>query len=1451
MDAKDYQRTLETDDPRSLILPKDKDSFLMNKTCMFVLSMIRNLSFFHAFMFIINLTSYIQIFIMPIFLSFYMASQQPSDNLIIRIMAFVLRFLYLDISYEAQRIYTLYLFLICCIIWLFYCHTFFFRKGSAFLPNSIYDFLVIAGFSILNFVFPMSCCIIVIGITRLIQKSSAALLVTGVFIFVETFAARYVIYGIVYCSPVFVMGFGSTWVSTCMIPAWYIFFNCIFMETVINCPFRIVKLIIIGLMAIMSIFQAIRVIIHVEFITLFTGISMLSLYVIVSIMFIATCVGNILSVFDHSLYLILLIFIPVILITNLVISKRVDSLIYKFKQADDNQNPSLIKSFNSISFASSLCHALSLAGTNMNLFHHGMEKYPDSYRVAKTFARFIAATGRNEKKLINYILTELQKRASSYFDNVSLVIFYIIFRKSDDDGDGVHQFKIVVEDFLNNLHLFWTEVLLGRMERLASLAFNINTMFDKINSIHDQIKSQHLENNDFIEEYNKFKSSVKIEVGPKNKMMSFEYMHQVILEDSNKLFCKQQETVEYQQGNQHIHFNSGASMLQSMARTKMFIVQSLLYFIPIIFMYSMGVVYAIFTVQADFTIRKSWKIYQHLSSILNNIGAIYFLLPYKDESSFGCFNSTVFPKYVNDEKMFYKTKLNDMENDLKDLITSVQNELPIIYTEMNSFYLSGLFDQSPAEAIINTNNYSQKTNVSIIPFMNIMFIRIMEYYQNHSYTNLLNDDLHIDFISSTSYFMKNVDVLTNDLDRIVRAIVTDLFHNFLYSAIISAILLLILGAFLLGILNMLYSMFFKPFIMLPKTAVAELLDDLGSRLSIPQVIDKMPNEDKYHFRMLTSENPPFSYLRISQMISFMFLHIFISQLVIVVLFFPISVFVFNKISITYRDIGETQSTMMLPFYFFELGHYILDLEIDKKYNNGENFEEITHILIDKIQFIYENISGSIGNKDYTPSYIDTNEFLNLQPCNITNPKEHVSKCFSIFEKSKFISISTYNLFSNNIYEDPICNSLTDDIIGNILSITQSFLPVFDDFFGKSSSQYDEQTFNTHLIIFAYFFLACAFILITNMYIPTIQISSNFSTAILSSIPSHLLSEKASVIDVIKPKKIEVDMASKILNTRSTFEILLDAIILVDSDDLIIAETPTTLNLLKLTKSIARMDFKEFMCNLFHEDDIDFLYEDKTIRALTATLSDRTELIMVVTILNTSHFSYMGTQVSYACILHDITLRENMIKCMNQEANKLRMLSSQILPVPIADIVLSNSEFTQFLLAKTVIAFIAIKHIKTKEQAERIHEILRSILAEDDALTFVGRSIQIFKVVAGLFTSMITVTEMTLKVVRFTFKFVEMMKESGMDLDVQCGIHMSGPFLADLISDPNPYFDIYGPQMMLALIMVTVCPPNQVNITREVYDAIYDEGFDVTFIDEIEMNTSESIRVYHLKNPIIV
>lgn len=854
-----------------------------------------------------------------------------------------------------------------------------------------------------------------------------------------------------------------------------------------------------------------------------------------------------------------------------------------------------------------------------------------------------------------------------------------------------------------------------------------------------------------------------------------------------------------------------------------------------------------------------YDLFDKIVEPFNLIASLYYAYPLTVLIESKNVDTIRFSQYFHNNEI-YPTLLMNPIYDMSNITGRVNDMMNPMINSITNFFkhdsIEMLFEKH-FNAQIVLKNYSYSEKISFISDV-LLFISQFQNICKMSKKDIINTFNSTDstllsssFVDLILFIIKFIDGYTENMPPLIikeSQETTDIIFSFLIICLFIAISIICVGFFLLyGS----YTRLFQILFLLPKNEVSTLIQKLGKKKLSNMSTVKIDAIIKNNLNQLTVQAPPHTFLTFFE-ITFRIITLSVLLCVIfLAISYPYLHLMKNFITTSMKNLENSNNVLILPLYYFMIGSDIAQIVITDRFNFKPNMRNM--LLKDAYNLtstsFYERLPELTSDEKY-PNFIPRSVFLDANTCN-------ESKVYSLCLSQLGIAISglTYSFeFINTLID----NQTIDDIqmintIGFLMtSLTltvPNMLHSIMDAFNNHSTTY---VFTGAFIVFLHLFLTVFLIYATSYAVRNISNHSDFSKSIMSSVPSNVANDCYDALkELLKKNKKGIKTDDKPLEYLDILPAISDYLLLVDQYNNIIESTPSTSSVLlfdpigmNMQTLIDRISLNDHYIQLPPVEETTLLLD---VKVPNVNFHDSIDLLFKIIFMPLKRFEYNNIPISYACIIDDVTQHELLVMEMNNEANRVRILMTQFVPWQVASTLLTSDNFKTVIISKVITATFMIGNFDQLDiqEIKEIKQIIRLKLYSHPHLTFVGRSIQMFRVMNGMFDTNNIGYDDVMELINFSIELICHLNNEFPNLEVRNGVHITGPFFAAVIADLPPTFDIFGNTMSIGSLIAINSPPNQVNVSRQVYIEIIDNGFSVELVSEITRLNGKIVSVYKI------
>lgn len=1171
--------------------------------------------------------------------------------------------------------------------------------------------------------------------------------------------------------------------------------------------------------------------------------------------------------------IILVLSIPVLLLANRIAVSRTKDLLRICNYTIDTDNYDLLNNFSHDRLISLLGHCLHDIDYQPRLFEYAVERFPDSFEILSFHAKVVAFLLKDWSKLDEIITQILSLKSLKFLQQVTTVFFELISLQEETQRNSTQlneMCSLSTDEYLRSLNMFWAEVLLGRPERVFSLANVVYKKYQTALSLYSFIGTNGKSNKN----YERFCSISTVKLN--NQLFQADNSIQSAFDANTDEYLMQDNlrrkdrNFEYQPPLKSVHIAAHMNKYQR----RIHIYRSLIFFLPLACVLIFTVLDLYFAGDYPTHLQPTWDLFYQLEQSGINIANMYMLFPY----IYLNIDSDLTKNSITDVLMdltLYPSGMKNPVGDFNIAIKKVEEEAPIFLEKLGSFkyqqFVSSLKNLDFTILLDLLSNAPIKENVTFSQYIHMLPINFKQIYNIHNDTS----KLYSLFNSS------NIIVLTENLNSFLYSMseFASTFpvqiKSFLYKerqkaakkygiaiACTSVIVFLLIVLFL-NLYNRNVDKLFEPLFALPKVAISELLEKLEDKprsgLNEQQTNEQADSQIAYNLMQLSCDQPPQLYPTIFKSKVYTSIIIAIIFVIYAVMLYPIA----NELLVDTKKLldglEEAKNGYIIPIQLMSIGTYIFEICLRIRKGLTQYPENRKQFLMENVYDLAKYIQDNLGNLAVSvmkfTEIIETEYYIGIK----CTKGSHPFKCLSFLDRLSDIYTQTYQVL-DNISQTKYNAKQVDYLLGLLFSGITSQTPKLNKLTYENAKLMMDNMLNK-AILYVLLFIVVIFIVysISQFYESMLDIPHNFALPVLASIPPASLTTFHTFLGATENEdeidKDNSETIKQLFQEESTFSTLIDNILLLSQDNRIISATPEVITLFELDSfDFVGMNIMDFL----HKVAVGFSYEPTLPPTRSEQFdfmrqhSDGYQILIMCTLTPVPKFTSNGTTVFYVCLFDDVTRLNMLISQLNYEANHVRLLTAQFVQHPALPAFLDGSDFQTLIFSKVVVGTVYISSsILHPNLLIQIMDVVRKSCNLYPNLSWFGRTIQAFRVVSGLTDKILSPTECATEVVSFALSLLSSIKELEKTLldtqiDMKCGIHLSGPFFGDIISEMPPLFDLLGGSMSISSQIASYAAPNHVCISRDVYEAIFDQGFKITFDNEISQIGGEAMSVHNVE-----
>ncbi|OHS94867.1 hypothetical protein TRFO_10789 [Tritrichomonas foetus] len=1147
--------------------------------------------------------------------------------------------------------------------------------------------------------------------------------------------------------------------------------------------------------------------------------------------------------YHFSVWLIVCIsaLIPLMFISKQIVKRRIIKLKTICDYCVDNVDFKPLQNLTKMSIVTAICTSFNGDFDALNWL---MEYYPQDFSVITLYYKFVLLFPK-QHHLLKQSITQMKPLCHLSIQNKIITCYfeYLYFINCSDPFEVDSFTSLAVDDYLMTLHLFWTEVLLGRKKRLLSLSQVVNEKYLYAQSFFHLFEHAY----EKLENYERFRSISSLQLVSLVSKESEPIMNIIYRESKNSVPSAVQSILSKSNSINRYPRSLPIEQVAADIKKKTLLFRHLVMYYPFIFIVSVGIILTVFLFINCEKIPMIWDYEFSIIDIIYRLIVAYFLYPLIPLTQNGIYDSSMFKNYINENHLF-NTNLTDVKNDLISIIDSAVEMFPQLYQNMKTHP----FPEGKGELLTTKYSiymYPKTSNTT----KNVSFIMMLNYltYIAKSHAQTFTEQEFIDIYStnmSASITRSNIVLFNSALTFLynyppsVENIILNFFSKRACYFEISATILIFL-AFVMqlcsGFLALYFiEAFFDNLFILPKVSISELIDKLGSRISTNFLFHEEIDSDlKYNLTQLSYQSAPKSFESLLSSFTLFSILTFLMAIIFRGLFIPGTYENQHLLKFSFKNLKMASPHLSLPIYFSVVQHDALELLLISKLGlePPANYTQVLFNSInDTTHYIISDLYNYTIDADTFPPFLLRSFFLTP---NLTIQDPIDSQTIPV--------IGAFMIATNLLFLEEFRNNQTftpstlNNMVASTISIMNKMIPALRDSLMNSIQSFiGEFRYTATIIVYIYFFLTLMTMVVVHYLAGTMLNDPDFVVSFLSTVPPNVLTNFTRGNNDFSEGQTEV--APMIFENEDAFQFLVETVILCDSLNNVVAITPSGQAMLQLDEYLIK--FTDLLSTLkISIDQLKLPPTEQFSQPCMAVFPSGEEKVLKIFITPVKKFIFNTQLIEYACTIEDITQKHNLIYNLNHEANKVRLLMTQYVPWPIADL-FSRGENAQRIVVQKIICmnfYLKTPLPLTFHELSIVQAELNKLMKECSFLTYFGRSLQSFRVVSGIFNTSMPLPEQAARSVIFSMQLIEIIRHISENIhkpiDVHCGVHAPGPVCADEVSQNPPIFDVFGHSLTVSETVSMKCDVNKINITRDVYELIFGQSsFEIAFETEISL-----------------
>jgi len=839
-----------------------------------------------------------------------------------------------------------------------------------------------------------------------------------------------------------------------------------------------------------------------------------------------------------------------------------------------------------------------------------------------------------------------------------------------------------------------------------------------------------------------------------------------------------------------------------------------------------------------------FKFTEALYNAITSMSAACFCFPLVPLSNF-TLDMTIINGSI-DNNVLFPSKLSNVRNDIVSICDDLFKFSQEFIGSYSRFPYQDLLNKADDRLITIMNSY----NDGIVPVYPFLFSYLKFFSVRHAEVASRSDyDILLMFgsIRFTLYLnntMSNIKFLSKLLldvsNEASKRLISDISNNLLYFIYLICIFLgigLITMFLLLKFYFDSYSSFFHSLFLLPKQDISSHMAYIDSTILS---CFKYESSNKIGSHMKTST------IMIKMLAGGSFNLVTLSVFVI-----GIAYYMLQSVKSSAQQLPALEYYCFIPLDVLNI--HINAFEVINLYLFNINITVGT--IEDRIIRTLEiaNQASKRKTKMYSSNNIYQADAFYSSLLNVDSDKDyHMSNADLI----SYCISNTMQVLTNAYHNQYLSLEDSHSIIAtSIRTITKTIPLVGNTFFLTMESNHNGYIaqFSFLLIAHSLFFFFIYFgSLVYSKRIPTPKALSN---SVIATLPDDTFAQFHNYVDsnyVSSVSQDYIEACKNILKEIETFCQLNQSILLIGENHRIMSSTLKVYKMFQI-ESLDQMgsNFSEFISHIKTPDTIISLPpEIHCTYEFDARLQDGNTIFLKVELFPIKGLVFAGIKLEYVSAIYDISQSMELVKQNHAVNNLMRIVVTQFVPSSIASPLLySSDDYPIIGINNVILSTFYFTGIKKSQEIEHLKNLVRNNLNEKSCLLFLGRSIQCFRVFSKIESLDLSIEQKCSQHIWFCLDLLKSIKESPdlLGLNVYCMIDLLQSALALLIEKVPPVFDIFGSLVNQNLFTTLQCPPGQVNITRNIYEIMYDGPFNITFENTIKQINQGKIQIHQVQS----
>ena len=1049
---------------------------------------------------------------------------------------------------------------------------------------------------------------------------------------------------------------------------------------------------------------------------------------------------------------------------------------------------------------------------NYNYIDYVLGLHPDNFELLEV--EYLIASKKNDLERMSNIVSDMSQIASLSFIDKTRRTFYIhdLFASGYiTDSNLLYEAKDHYERYIYYISLFWNEIVVDKTDRLIPICAKASTSYYTLKTI--------------LSECNKNPAMKKIE----NKF--------------NTLCPLKEEQDNFTSDSGHIDITANARSSAIISTLISHFQIYLCFYLFFIYIIALSITVG----QRMNEIHDGYIFMYNFGEILTNYEAVLATLIANGAGN--QFNTSILQQWIYDDSLF-TTKFENYQIDAYYLIELLKIQIQSLSSNLNHFKYKHCLDSVFNKIMDYTTSEGYVKKVTLLSGIRIKVSELELYILNGEKPPEANPWRTTDQPLLYSYLAIVADSIYENMSSILK-------KDALYFgiAIVAVIIVFIIHSIIYGpAKSWLVEDFFSSLINLPKTEIVNLIRLLKEdyQQSYVQFYSIYEAENQQHKLKFFDDDydPEISFLRSTQekiqnqtSMSkrtnkyYIYLRLAISAFIFILLGLIMVLFsyiFYYKLADLNYAIKAVEYAQYLPIGTLKMAYTII-----QSYNHAmtegldalpQRYEDVTpiinrmaKILSDGNKEILEFTNEIVNHSIYVIQDPDAVTFQLLSQTEVINPN-------SIPESTLFSSSSVFYV-SFTLFYGSNKTQLYDSFywaVGTGFVLASYFIP-----YCKNSLYQNEELYVSNLT--SNIFMYCM------VFIASMVIIAILAYSINASIPTPKGALWSCVATM--PKEVYNDFSRNIDTTIAEIERKQNNTLLVmlfnDKKILNGIDTPLVLlddknNIRYMTDSIER--YLKVDQALYYNKKLDVLIYDASGGDYEINDDETPYIIYTFKLANNKNVTIQSIFLQFeeettsfgtiygACVFFDISKTINAYVNLANAKNQVKILVAMTVPFIYTESLFDPDKDIDVLsMSNTFLSTWYLGNVETPEQAQAIKKCVRECLEFTSNTWITYHSTSTFRIFIGMLDN--NTFNIAIRSLYMCLNLVSRLIE--INVSPHCFISKANNAPGRFISENPPIFETLGGNSSNFIVSV-LCPPNQVFVSRDVYEIVYNTDIEISY-----------------------